>query len=408
LIQPNSRYAIPVLLIKLCPGKIFFYQRIRSFTYFLPLKKRIAVIGLKGLPAYVGAGTVGENIIEHLKEKFDFYVYATSSHTDLKSGDSNGYYQKVLKAIPFKKFNAFWYYLFSALHARYKGQFDLIHIHNSFAAFTIAILPKRYPIVITTHGAFTIVEKWKRFAWFWRYNTNKLVKKADYLCCVSKDEKRKFKNLLNLDAHFIPNGINQVQKDKLPPIKVTEPYIFFGAGRIIPTKGLQFLIEALHKIEYDGKLLVAGDLDQMPSYKAEILRMINGLRVEFVGLIKEKDLLFSYLSNAKLLVYPTQAEAMSMMLLEAVTVGCPIVCSDIIANKDILNDEEVLFFKTKDPDDLAKKLSWALPNIDKMQERSARAQSRFMVDYNWKTIAREYEEIFDKMTQRIPNKPVSN
>ena len=44
-------------------------------------KKKIAVIGLKGLPAFGGAATVGENIIEQLKDKYEFTVYSTSSHT---------------------------------------------------------------------------------------------------------------------------------------------------------------------------------------------------------------------------------------------------------------------------------------------------------------------------------------
>ena len=126
------------------------------------MKKKIAVIGLKGLPAYVGAGTVGENIIDQLKDKFDFYVYSTASHTKEKSGDFNGYYQKVFRAIPNKKINIFWYYLISALHIRYKGNYDLVHIHNSFAGFTIRILKKKYPIIMTTHGAFNIVDKWKK------------------------------------------------------------------------------------------------------------------------------------------------------------------------------------------------------------------------------------------------------
>ncbi len=39
------------------------------------MKKKIVVIGQKGLPAYIGAGTVGVNIIDQLKDNFEFYVY---------------------------------------------------------------------------------------------------------------------------------------------------------------------------------------------------------------------------------------------------------------------------------------------------------------------------------------------
>jgi len=361
------------------------------------MKKQIAVIGLKGLPAYVGAGTVGENIIDQLKDKFDFYVYSTASHTNQKSGDFNGHYQKVFKALPHKKLNGFWYYLISALHARYRGDYDLIHLHNSFAAFTIGILKKKYPIVLTTHGGFNIVDKWKRYAWFWQYNTNKLVKKADYLCCVSKDEKRKFKTRLKLDAHYIPNGINPVDKRELSKVEILEPYIFFGSGRIIRTKGLHDLIQALHKINYKGKVLVAGDLNQIPKYKTEILDMIGELDIILIGLIKNKNKLFSYMANAQLFIYPSHIEAMSMMLLEAVSVDCPIICSDIVANKDILNDDETLFFKTHDVDDLAEKISWALSNIEIMQKHSETAKKKFLAKYNWKSISCQYEEIFDKV-----------
>ena len=363
------------------------------------MKLKIAVIGLKGLPAYVGAGTVGENIIEQLKDKHDFYVYSTSTFTKHRSGEFNGIYQKVFRALPHKKLNIFYYYLISALHARFVGKFDLIHVHNSYAAFILDFIKGKYPTVLTTHGAFIVREKWKKFGWFFRYNTKKLVRKADYLCCVSEDEKRQFHKLLGLDAHYIPNGINPVDKIDLPSLGEPHPYLFFGSGRIIPTKGLHDLLRALHSINYSGKLIVAGDLEQVPAYKEEILEMVGDLKVEFVGLIKDKNLLFSYIANSKLLVFPSHIEGMSMMLLEAVAVDCPILCSDIIANKDILDDSEALFFETGNEADLAAKITWALEHDDAMQERTRRAKEKFMMKYNWESIALEYEKIYKNLAR---------
>ncbi len=360
------------------------------------MKKKIGVIGLKGLPSYVGAGTVGEHIINQLKGEYDFYVYSTSSHTSQKTGEYNGVYQKVMWALPFKKLNGFWYYFISALHARFIGKFDLIHLHNSFAAFTILILKPKYPVILTTHGAFLVFDKWKRYGWFWNFNTNKLVKKADYLCCVSKDEKRQFKDLLNLEAHYIPNGISPINKESLPALPITEPYIFFAAGRIIRDKGLHHLINALHKIKYKGKFLIAGDMEQLPAYKTEILNLLKGLNVELLGLIKEKELLLSYTRHATLFVYPSIKEAMSMMLLEAVSVDCPVICSDIIQNKDILAEDEALFFRSSNEDDLSDKISWALENTDEMKVRAQKAKEKFIKEFNWQTIASQYKEIFLK------------
>ena len=43
--------------------------------------KKIAVIGLKGLPAFGGAAAVGESLINKLKNEYNFTVLSTASHT---------------------------------------------------------------------------------------------------------------------------------------------------------------------------------------------------------------------------------------------------------------------------------------------------------------------------------------
>jgi len=73
-------------------------------------KPKIAMIGLKGLPAFGGAATVGENIIEQLKDKYDFTVYSSSSYTHLKSGQYNSCEQIVLKGVRSPGFNLILYF----------------------------------------------------------------------------------------------------------------------------------------------------------------------------------------------------------------------------------------------------------------------------------------------------------
>ena len=119
-------------------------------------KYNIAVIGLKGLPAFGGAATVGENIIEQLKDKFEFTVYAISSHTEQQSGKFNGYNQIVFRKAPFKKLNIYYYYLLSVLHCLIFGRYDLIHIHSYlfFTSLQAALLKKvkKFPLVLQLHG----------------------------------------------------------------------------------------------------------------------------------------------------------------------------------------------------------------------------------------------------------------
>ena len=331
-----------------------------------PIKK-IAVIGLKGLPAFGGAAAVGENIIENLKGKYHFTVYSVSSHTNLISGNYNGVRHIVFKKAPFGKFNTLIYYLRSALHVLFKGNYDLIHLHHSDAAFLIPLLKLKCKVIVTTHGVhnYDQADTWKRFEWFFQCQVP-ILKRADIVTCVSIQEKKWLFETKKIEATFIPNGVSfyNLNNSNTGPLD----YIFYSTGRIIKSKGLDNLLKALILLDYKGKVYVAGNLDQSESYKQEILELAENLDVNFIGLIFEKTNLLTYISNSKLFIYPSFADAMSMMLLEAASVRAKIICSDIVENKDIFSEDEVLFFKTGNINDLAEKIQYAFDNYQQMIE----------------------------------------
>jgi glycosyltransferase involved in cell wall biosynthesis len=360
-------------------------------------KKSIGVIGLKGLPAFGGAATVGENIITQLIDEYDFTVYSSSSHTILKTGKYNGMYQIVFKKLPFKKINTLYYYILSAFHALLFGNYNLIHLHHRDAAFILIILKLKYKVVLTSHNSFFVVQKWKKYEWFFKWNEKYFVKKADIVTCVSREDSYRYKNLLNIDTVFIPNGVNLMNDHISKDIFIDYEYLFFGAGRIIKNKGLEVLLYAIKKIELKYKLLVAGDLDQTPNYKKEILALSKNLNVEYLGMIKDKNNLLNYLRHAKFFIFPSAYETMSMMLLEAASQRVPIICSDINANKVVFNDDQVLYFKVDDSTNLADKIKWALENKSEMQKKAELAYEKLRLEYQWKNIAKEYDKLYHQL-----------
>lgn len=360
------------------------------------IKKKIGVIGLKGLPAFGGAAAVGESVINELKSEYDFTVYATKSHTDEKTGYLNGFYQIVFNNIYNKKLNTLYYYILSVLHAVFFAKYDLIHLHHRDAAFIMLLLKLKYKVMLTSHGAFYVVDKWKRFEWYYRLQEKYFVSRADIITCVSLKDKRAFKINLDMDVHFIPNGVRTYDGSSFVSSE-RKDYLFFGAGRIVKSKGCHVLLKALHNIKYKGKLVIAGDLNQTPEYRSEIERLSEGLDIEFEGLIKEKNQVLSLAKNAILFIFPSSIEAMSMMLLEGASVKTPIVCSDIIENKDVFGDDEVLFFKTDSVDDLSKKIAWALNNTEKMKIKAEKAYKKLIKNYLWSDISERYQNIYDSM-----------
>ena len=360
-------------------------------------KPRVAVIGLKGLPAFGGAATVGENIINQLKDKYDFTVYSVSSHTDLKTGEYNGYKQIVFKKTPFKRLNTLYYYILSALHAVFLCNYDLVHLHHRDAAFIIFLLKIRYKVIITRHGSFSITDKWEKYSKYFSINEKYFVKYADIITCVSLNEQKLYQKNIGIKPIYIPNGINDNFKILSQKKIKKEDYIFFGAGRIIRTKGCDILLKALHILNYNGKIIIAGDLNQTIDYKDEILNLSKNLDIEFTGLIKNKDKLLELIYGAKLFIFPSNKEAMSMMLLEAASVKTPIIASDIIANRDVFNENEVLFFKTDNEYDLANKILYALDNYDEMIIKSENAYNTLIENYTWDKITIIYSNLYDKL-----------
>ena len=358
-------------------------------------KKRIAVIGLKGLPPFGGAANVGDTIIERLSGKYDFTIYATASHTTHK-GDYKGARQIVFARFPIKKLNVFYYYIASAFHAVFTRKYDLVHLHHMDGAFTMLLLRLRYKVVATSHGLPYQHSKWSKWLYpYFKLNEWFQARLSNHLTVVARSHIPIYARLVNTKKiSYIPNGV-------IPATPSTADigpggYILFAAGRILPIKGLHFLLTALHRIEYKGRLIVLGDYNQLKDYSQEIVKLAEGLDVEFKGLVKDKTMLNAYIAHARLFVFPSTHEAMSMMLLEVASLHTPVICSDIVPNTDVFDPEEMLFFRSGDAADLAAKLEWALSHPEEMKTFAEKAWRSQVAKYDSSVTTSQYDQMFQR------------
>ena len=91
---------------------------------------------------------------------------------------------------------------------------------------------------------------------------------------------------------------------------------------------------------------------------------------------------------------------MSMMLLEAASVKTPIICSDIIENRDVFNEAEVLFFSLDIKEDLEKKIEWALNNNAEMQQKAEKAYEHIVNTNNWQSISKNYLNLYNQLMNK--------
>jgi len=355
-------------------------------------KPKIAVIGLKGLPAFGGAATVGENIIEKHKDKYHFTIYAIDTHTT-----ENEQNQIIFKGSKIKSLNTFSYYIKSMLHCLFVEKYDLIHLHHAESGFITPFLRLKYKVIVTFHGIFydKYDPKFGKFTnKFFKWSEKLNLKYANIKVSVSKNDADVYNSKANFKLDYIPNGINIANIQK---IEQDEPYMVFAASRIYEIKGLHILLKAIKKTKIAEKLIIIGDLFQVPEYKKQIEILTQGLNIEFLGLIKNKAELFKIINNSKLFIFPSLYEAMSMMLLEVVSLKTPVIASRIPANEAIFNNQEVLFFDVDNETDLAEKLLFALSNPSIMLENAEKAYHKLEKKYTWDVIAQKYENLFNSL-----------
>jgi len=202
----------------------------------------------------------------------------------------------------------------------------------------------RLKIISIRHTEFLIVKTWRERIRDYLFKLSALF--SDQVICVSKNvysqlERRGVKNLL-----FISNWANQIYKDaKWVPLDDDYFHILL-VSRLDKMKGHLDVFDACVGLSKVKIHLVGTGPD-----KDEFKQQCKNLDVIYHGY--EVDVLPFY-TSCHLLILPSYSEGGSMCLLEAMAVGIPCLASDILSNREILNDENI--YKTGDTKDLRGKI----------------------------------------------------
>ena len=363
-------------------------------------KPKIAILGVKYYPSRGGVSRVVEDTLVQLKDQFEFTVYCYK-HPEAE-GNIPGVKVIQIPKFPLAGIGVFLFYLRCAFHARRKGDYDLIHIHKTDAAFILPLLTKKFKCIATSHEAPYKRDKWSGIGKaFFRRMERTFMKSDALLTSISKPLSEYYYATYGRDVKYIPNGVdteiepdNKAAEEILAKNKVEGPYVFFAARRIMGTKGAHHMLEALKKINYTGNVVIAGDTDQLPAYTKKIKELSKGLNVYFIGYVAGKSALMGLVKNADLFIFPSETEGMSIMLLEVGSMGRPVIASDIPENTAVFTSADVLFFKNKDANDLAEKFSWAQAHPDEMEKIAQTARAKVLSEYNRPAIAAHYAKLY--------------
>lgn len=294
--------------------------------------------------------------------------------------------------------------LISALRDLIKKRgYDILHCHQYTPYFygVLASLGTKCPVVFTEHGRFHPDR--------YRYKAiliNPLLALAtSAIVAISKATR-----LALARYEFIPKRKIQVIYNGIVPINVgaedrsrlrnalglsTDTYVLGTVSRLDPVKNQAMMIDAFSifaKQHEKSVLLIVGDGPEREALEKKVKGSEVEARVLFTGFINNPQVHLAIMDQFLLSSF---TEGTSMTLLEAMSLGKPIVATRVGGNPEIVEDRKTgLLVKSDDAMSFAQAMMELKTDQMLADSFSAQAKSRFDSSFSAESMANNYLRVY--------------
>ncbi len=369
---------------------------------------KIAFIGQKGIP--MRSGGVERRVEElavRLAKKHEVFVYARNNYTDKKLLTYKGVRLIHLPSINTKNMDAISHTFLATLHALFQD-YDVINYQApgpSTLSWIIKIFKRKTAVVGTFNSQDCLHKKWgwfaRKYLQFGEYAVSKFPHKTIVISPILQEYMREE---FAAEGELILNGAGvtyTAADDLLSEWNLQKKKYFLYVGRLVRHKGVHYLIEAFNrlssenKIPADMKLVIVGDSSHTDEYVTELKSMVREMEdVVFTG-TQSGEKLVQLFSHAYLFVQPSEAEGLSMALLDAMGCGLAPLVSNIKENLEPTENCGFIF-QNKNVADLTEKLQYLTENPQIVREMGRRAKSNMDEKYNWDNSAEKTESVYQE------------
>lgn len=382
---------------------------------------KIAFIGQKGIPTKQGGI---EKHVEELSQRlaelgFDIFVYSRPHYTgeSAKSYKFGNVNLISLPSIKTKHLDAITHTFFSSLHAL-RQDYDIIHYHGvgpALLSWIPRVFKPQAKVIVTFHCLDRQHQKWGAFAKFMLgLGERAACQFPDETIVISKALQKYCKYNYNHKAKYIPNGvtINVPDQDILAATEILKEFNLEPQGyivaisRLVRHKGVHTLIKAYNGVTTGKKLVIVGDSSNSDSYVSEVKELAkDNPNIIFTGQ-QTGAKLEALFRNSYLFVQPSEAEGLSIALLEAMAYQIPVIISNIEENQEAA-EGLALEFVNKSPEDLKRKIQYAVDNQDIIEALARRARERAAQEYDWDKIAKETALTYQSLVELAVLEPAT-
>jgi 1,2-diacylglycerol 3-alpha-glucosyltransferase len=272
---------------------------------------------------------------------------------------------------------------------------DIIHLHSPFSlGFFGMSLAKilKIPIVATYHTLLPEYFNYTESSIFKKDAANDYVnwffKRASLVIVPSNSIKCLLK--IKSPIKVLPTPLDlKIIKNK----KRNRDLTILHVGRLCKEKRIETILYAFKKIhkKVNSKLIITSD----GPYKKRLENLCKKLKIEkdvtFTGYISDKNLLKLY-SGADIFVSASNTETQGLVILEAMSCGCPVIARNALGFKDIIKDKEngILFDKEYE---LVKNIL-LVKNNRKIRSKMIKNGYETVKKFNIENYSKKMEEIY--------------
>ena len=185
----------------------------------------------------------------------------------------------------------------------------------------------------------------------------------------------------------VPSCLNS-----FPDIVGKEGDFILSLGRLVKTKGLNYLIEAMEQV--DSKLIICGKGPEKARIENLIRKRKLGDKIEMRGYVSE-DEKAHLMGSCKFFVMPSLFESFGLAAVEVMSYGRPMICTNVNGLADTVRDGGIIV-PPKDPKALSDAMNKLLDDKDERVKlaKAARAQAEI---FNWNDNIAKIEEVYKKV-----------
>ena len=289
-----------------------------------------------------------------------------------------------------------------------RENFDIIHLHEPFMPMLCSAVLRfaRAPIAGTFHACGGSGGSLLSYRFGWPISAILIRQRAPKLGCriaVSLAAQRFAAKVIHGDFEIIPNGIDinhfSPEAKPIPEFLDGKKNILF-VGRLESRKGLIYLLRAYWRIKKtmpNTRLIVVGPGTRLLGVYKRWVKKYHVADVVFVGYVSQEELPRYYRTADVFCAPATGRESFGLVLLEAMAVGKPVICSDIEGFRCVLtHGVEGIMVPPKDDAKLAQALTKLLTDTELSRRMGANGLAKAR-EYSWDKVARRILDCYAKI-----------